>query len=405
MIPKMKQEVNIPLFRKELLNVLRGNILPYWTDHMTEPGGGFYGRCDGYDCLDTAAPKGAVLYARILWTFATAYRILGDTTYLQTALRAERYIAEHFMDSEFGGVYWSLTCDGNPLDTKKQFYALGFMLYGLAAFYRATGDPVALQQAIALFRTIEEHSRDCLFGGYIEATTRSWAPIPDMRLSSKDRNTCKTMNTHLHILEAYAELYRVWPDSALHDALVALLELFFAKIEDAENHHLRLFFQEDWHPVGRAISYGHDIEASWLLLDAARILQHSELQQRALQHTDRIATAALDGLCDDASLRYGVRDDGTDDLDRHWWVEAECVVGQLYHWKYHGHSESLTGAWRTWKYIERNMVDWEHGEWYWIRRGKDGTIDRREDKAGFWKCPYHNSRMVLQAVVHLLVGE
>ncbi len=394
-------EVNLSIFRRELIDVLQRNILPYWMNKMMDPRGGFYGRRDGYDRLDPDAPKGAVLHARILWTFATAYRILGEEAYLRVAEYAERYVVERFLDAVYGGAYWSLTADGTPLDEKKQFYALAFMLYGLAAYHRATGDADALQQATALFRTIEKHSRDRRFGGYIEATTRSWAPISDMRLSSKDRNACKTMNTHLHIIEAYTELYRVWRNPELSEAIVALLDLFFTKIENPETHHSVLFFDEHWRPLDRGISYGHDIEASWLLLDAARTLDDPLLLRRAVSHTARMADAASQGIRDDGSLIYEIRNDGTVDDDRHWWVQAECVVGQLYRYRYHGRPEALAAAWRTWKYIEFCLVDSAGGEWHWSRRGRDGTIDFEDDKAGFWKCPYHNSRMVLEAVEHI----
>ena len=244
--------------RHELLEELQDNILPYWAGQMTDLRGGFYGRRDGSGSLDADAPKGAVLNARILWTFSAAYRVLRRPEYLETATRAKREIIDRFYDHEYGGVFWSLNADGTPLDTKKQFYAIGFAIYGLSEYARATGgDSEALDYAQRMFRDIEEHSRDRVRGGYMEAARRDWTPIADMRLSAKDDNACKTMNTHLHIIEPYTNLLRVWPDAGLREATASLLRLFldtFAGL--GARGHLGLFFDEDWHRQDAEISYG-----------------------------------------------------------------------------------------------------------------------------------------------------
>ena len=193
--------VDIEHFRAELLDNVENNILNYWIDKMVDPRGGFYGRRDGYDRLDADAPKGAILNGRILWSFAAAYRVTRKPEYLEMAQRAKRYIIDNFYDGEYGGIYWSLNADGTPLDTKKQFYAIGFVIYGLSELVRACGDEEALDYAKRLFHDIEQHSRDRERGGYIEACTREWDEIADMRLSDKDENEKKTMNTHLHIIE------------------------------------------------------------------------------------------------------------------------------------------------------------------------------------------------------------
>lgn len=382
--------------KSQLLHNLQTNILPYWLNKMTDPNGGLFGRRDGYDCLHADASKGAILHGRALWAFAAAYRELGNPEYLEAALRIKRYIIDHFYDCEYGGIYWSINPDGTPLDTKKQFYAIGFVIYGLSELVRATEDKEALDYAIRLFHCIEEHSRDHVRGGYIEATTRQWQPIADMRLSDKDANEAKTMNTHLHIIEPYTNLYRVWPDPQLHEAIVQLMHLFLDVMEDKGNHHLGLFFDEAWARHDGIYSYGHDIEASWLLLETAHVLADPSLTEKTMQHTRLIAHAALEGLRTDGSMIYERHADGSLDEERHWWVQAEAVIGQMYLYRFHGETEALDSARHTWQYILQHLVDESEGEWYWSRL-PDGSINRHDDHAGFWKCPYHNSRMCLEA--------
>ncbi len=412
--------MNLDNFKSELLENLTVNILPYWMNKMVDPRGGFYGRRDGGDNLDADAPKGAILNARILWTFASAYRYIGDPAYLEMASRAKDYILDRFIDHEYGGAYWSLNADGTPLDTKKQFYAIAFIIYGLAEYYRAVRDAQSLAVAIDLFRCIEKNSRDDVKGGYIEAMTRDWQPIADMRLSERDANSSKTMNTHLHIIEGYANLLRALKESASADASVAdmipvvqeatvgLLRIFLDRIENRRTHHLTLFFDDDWNKLDDAESYGHDIEASWLLLETAQAIGDSALIDETLDHTYHIARAGLQGRCWDGSMVYERHPDGHYDNDKHWWVQAEDVIGQLYLACFHSDaaaSESdgtsfrdreLSNAYRSWRYIADNLVD-SDGEWHWSRRA-DGTVNLTDDKAGFWKCPYHNSRMCLESV-------
>lgn len=394
-------------FKKELYSDLTENILPYWLDKMSDPEGGFYGRRDGFDRLEADAPRGAILNARILWTLSSALRETGREEYRTPALKTRDYIRDHFIDPEFGGVFWSLNADGSPLDTKKQFYAIAFTIYGLAEHYRATGDLESLELAKSLFNDIENHSRDRVRGGYIEAAMRDWSPIDDMRLSDKDENASKTMNTHLHILEAYTALLRVFDNPAVREAHRTLIEIFLDRIEDPRTHHLGLFFNDDWKRLDRNFSYGHDIEASWLLLEAALVQNDPGLTRRVKDHTRLIALAALDGKGPDGAMVYELHGNGRPgddndhtpwlDTEKHWWVQAENVVGQLYLWKFHDMPEMLESAMQTWEFIKSRLIDRENGEWYWSIL-PDGSINRRDDKAGFWKCPYHNSRMHLESI-------
>lgn len=407
------------IFKKELLENLTTNILPYWIDKMTDPRGGYYGRRDGHDNLIPDAPKGAILHARILWTFAAAYNATGNPIYLTAARHALDFILANFIDKEYGGAYWSVDAEGKPLDTKKQFYAIAFIIYGLSEYYIATEDEKVLDTAYSLFKSIEDHARDFEKEGYIEATTREWTPIEDMRLSERDANASKTMNTHLHILEGYTNLLRALKKSLknntdpletkekterlkkVEEATANLLRIFLYKIENQQTHHLTLFFNDNWEKFDDAESYGHDIEASWLLLESAEVLGDENLYAETLSHTDNIARAALVGRKDDGSMVYELHADGHLDADLHWWVQAENVIGQLYLAQFHsapGSEENekwIKEAYQSWRYIADNLVD-PNGEWYWSRRS-DGNINRDDDKAGFWKCPYHNSRMCLEA--------
>lgn len=414
--------------RNEVRQELENDILPFWMEKMTDSGrGGFYGRIDGGDTLHADAPKGAILNARILWTFSAAYRILRRPEYLDTATRAKRYLIDRFYDNDFGGVYWSLDADGNPLDTKKQIYAQGFAIYGLGEYARATGDDEALDYAVRLFNLIEEYSFDRGRNGYVEAFMRDWSVIGDMRLSDKDENASKTMNTHLHILEPYANLYRVWKDARLERQLRNMIGLFTGKIMNRETSHLDLFFDDDWHTRGDIVSYGHDIEASWLIHEAALVLGDKALLKEIEPVIVNIARAADEGLNPDGSLIYeqtsGQADgqtsrQGTDgvqagkqgeapcqlvtctsstDKELHWWVQAENVVGHVNLYQHFGDEAALDTAVKCWQFIKNSLIDREHGEWHWSLM-PDGTVNRRDDKAGFWKCPYHNGRMCMEII-------
>ncbi len=393
----MNQLIN--QLRNEMRSELENNILPFWMNKMEDnEEGGFYGQITGEDELKPEASKGAILNARILWTFSSAYRLLKKPEYLETATRAKRYLIDRFYDPQYGGIYWELDYKGNPLDTKKQIYAIGFAIYGLSEYARATGDEEALAYAQQLFDVIEQHSFDSEQNGYVEALTRDWQPIEDMRLSDKDENEKKTMNTHLHILEPYTNLYRVWKDEQLERQLRNLIEVFITRILDPQTGHLNLFFEEDWTNKYRIYSYGHDIEASWLIHEAALVLGDPELLKRIEPIIIRIAQAADEGLNPDGSMIYeNFLDKQKIDRELHWWVQAENVVGHINLYQHFGDTEALDTAVRCWEFIKTKLIDHEHGEWHWSLL-PDGTVNRRDDKAGFWKCPYHNGRMCMEVI-------
>ena len=364
--------------------ILEENILRFWSERMVDhERGGFYGRIDGQNILHPEAEKGAVLNARILWTFAAATRILHRMPYRILAARAKDYLLRYFLDPEYGGIYWSLNADGTPLDTKKQTYAIAFAIYGLVEYYRATADQEALDAAIRLFEDLEAHAFD---NGYIEALTREWQPIADMRLSEHDENGSRTMNTHLHVLEAYTNLYRVYKDPRVAQQLRVLIDIFVHRLFNPQTGHLGLFFDDNWKPIANsqkpiANSPGHDIEAAWLLREALEVLGDQELLQQALPVCRRLAVAARDGILKETQ----------------WWCYAEAVVGYVDQYQDIRDPHQWQMAENAFAFIQSHLLDREQGEWFWSVL-PDGTPDRSNDKAGFWKCPYHNSRMCFELI-------
>ena len=388
--------------------MLETNILSFWQEQMVDyRQGGFYGRIDGYNVLHPDAEKGAVLNARILWTFAAAARVLNNTPYRILAARAYDYLMQWFMDREQGGVYWSLNADATPLDTKKQTYAIAFAIYGLAEYVRLTNNQEALNAAIRLFEDLEAHAykwdnekiSKCK-NGYVEALTRDWQPIADMRLSEKDENGVFTMNTHLHVLEAYTNLYRVLKNVQRDDVqgtkeritkqLRTLIDIFANRIFDPATGHLMLFFDEKWQPSNTHTSPGHDIEAAWLLHEALEVLGDEELLNQTLPVIHSLAQAAEENIMD----------------EKEWWCYAEAVVGYIDQWKLYQDEKPIESninlelAETAFHYIQTHLMDRENGEWFWTIL-PDGTPDRTHDKAGFWKCPYHNSRMCIEIIERL----
>lgn len=394
--------------KSEARVLLETNILSFWQERMVDyRQGGFYGRIDGYNVLHPDAEKGAVLNARILWTFAAAARVLNNTPYRILAARAYDYLMQRFIDREQGGVYWSLNADATPLDTKKQTYAIAFAIYGLAEYVRLTNNQEALNAAIRLFEDLEAHAykwdnekmSKCK-NGYVEALTRDWQPIADMRLSEKDENGVFTMNTHLHVLEAYTNLYRVLKNVQRDDVqgtkeritkqLRTLIDIFANRIFDPATGHLMLFFDEKWQPSNTHTSPGHDIEAAWLLHEALEVLGDEELLNQTLPVIHSLAQAAEDDIMD----------------EKEWWCYAEAVVGYIDQWKLYQDEKPIESninlelAETAFHYIQTHLMDRENGEWFWTIL-PDGTPDRTHDKAGFWKCPYHNSRMCIEIIERL----
>lgn len=387
------------LTSKNCERLLTTNILPFWMDKMVDPiYGGFYGRIDGKGQLHSDAPKAIILNTRILWTFSAAFKQFGDIAYKDTATRAFDYLNNHFIDPVFNGVYWMLSKNGSVLESKKQVYAQAFAIYALSEFHSATGNETALEQAISMYTCIENYSFDKLKNGYLEAFDREWKLLADLRLSDKDANEAKTMNTHLHVLEAYTRLYQVWPDQKLGNQLGNLVNLFLNTFI-GDSYHFHLFFDEDWHLKSTICSYGHDIEGGWLLYKAAQVLENSLLIDKCKVAAVGLTEAALKGFDQEGGLMYEGTRAKVEITDRHWWPQAEALVGLINAFEISCDPRYFKLAERNWEFINKKLVD-PKGEWHGIVH-QDGSLDLSEDKAGPWKAPYHNGRAMLELMERL----
>jgi cellobiose epimerase len=381
---------------------LRENILPFWLQYaVDEEYGGFRGQIANDLTIDPHADKGLILNARILWTFARAYRVYGQDAWLATARRAYEYLKRYFCDPEYGGVYWMVDYLGNPVDAKKRIYGQAFTVYALAEYASTTGDKDPLNKAVSLQKLIEKSGHDARHGGYFETYERDWKLASEQRLSEADMDEKKSMNTHLHVLEAYANLLRIWDDDTLRDQLRALVQIFLRHIIDPAAHHFRMFFDETWHARSKCFSYGHDIEGSWLLCEAAEVLGDCDVLGKVQRAAVRMAEAVYHQALDtDGGVLYEGRGTEITDAEKHWWPQAEAVVGFLNAYELTGQEHFLKAAKRTWAFIDKYIVDHQRGEWYW-KVSRDGTPSDEKYKVDSWKCPYHNSRACFEVMERL----
>jgi mannobiose 2-epimerase len=385
---------------------LVGNILPFWPEHAIDRArGGFFGTIASDRSVEKDSPRSCVVNARILWTYAAAARLIGPA-WRETADWAFDYVADKFWDGAHGGVFWTLDADGHPIADRKQTYAQAFGIYAFAEYFRLTQNPKSLDLAKRLYDLMEEHCRDTVRKGYWEARGRAWQPLEDMRLSDKDLNCPKSMNTHLHVLEAYTNLLRVWPDEGLKARQHELLGVMLEHVVDPGTGHFKMFFDEAWTSLSGHVSFGHDIEGSWLLVEAADVLGDADLLRWARAGAVLLANAAAEGLDDDGSLLFEADAKGRLIDDRkHWWVQAEAVVGFYNAWQLTGEAFFREASREAWDYIESRVVDREHGEWYakLTRQGVPLTEadDPEAHLAGPWKCPYHNARVCFEMLSRL----
>ncbi|MEO7976821.1 AGE family epimerase/isomerase [Flavobacterium sp.] len=383
---------------KTELSAELNSILGYWSKNAVDnKNKGFIGQIDHNENIIPDADKGAVLNTRILWTFSASYQNTKNDEHKKTATRAFEFLSNYFYDPEFGGLFWSINSDTTPKDTKNQIYALAFAIYGFSEYYVISKDEKALAIAINLYLKIQKHSYDPINKGYLEAFTRDWQPIEDLRLSDKDANEKKTMNTHLHIVEAYANLYKVWKDKKLQNTIIELLQTIEKHFINTKTGHLRLFFDENWNEKPDVISYGHDTEAAWLLLQCAEISENQTLIAKYKKHAIQMTKAAEKGLDSDGGLSYEFDPVKKKIVtEKHWWVQAEALIGFYNAYQLTGDEKYLEIVYKNWEFIKKYILDPKNGEWFWGVYQDYSLIEK--DKAGFWKCPYHNSRACLELI-------
>lgn len=389
-------------FKQQLELDLTENILPFWmTQVVDRVNGGFYGAVTNDLQVLNDVPRSSILCSRILWTFAAAYRRLGEDKYLSTARQAYDYLTQVFWDHEYGGVYWSVDKEGNPVLDRKHHYAQAFAIYGLSEYYRSSRKGKALELAKQVYQHLEQHAYDRIHKGYIEGSSRKWEALEDMRLSDKELNCGKSMNTMLHILEAYTNLSRVWDDGELKRKHKSLIEVFLDHIVDQRIDHFKLFFDKEWNSLSDHISFGHDIEGSWLLGEAVKIHDDPSLNDRVQEASLGLATAVLqEGLDEDGSLFHEADPAGIVDPGKEWWTQAEGIVGFYNAFQLTGDERFAEAAKRLWSYIKTFMIDHESGDWF-KRLMRDGTPEAERPKAGPWDCPYHHARMCFEMIERL----
>ncbi|MGM0376694.1 MAG: AGE family epimerase/isomerase [Bacteroidota bacterium] len=389
--------------QKKLLSELAGElnrILEFWNTHaIDEKHGGFAGEVDSDGKMVPEADKGLVLNARILWSFSAAFNFTRDERWLQPAHRAFDFLINHFYDREHGGFFWAVDYQGNVANDRKQVYGQGFAIYAFSEYFKATGKQAALDHAVELFELLDKYSYDPEHGGYLEALSANWSRMDDVRLSLKDANCPKSMNTHLHVLEPFSNLYRVWPKEILRNRMKSLVRIFIDRILDNTSGHFHLFFDEDWTVRSNMVSYGHDIEGTWLINEAASLIDDPELTREARTRTTEMAGIFLkEGMAPDDSVYYE-KDLDQDSMhkERHWWGQAEALVGLLDAFENTSDEKYFEGFLKIWHYIRQHVVDFDKGEWFGIIED-DGTPRPGEPKAGFWKCPYHSTRALMETI-------
>ncbi len=382
---------------KEFENELTDNILNYWVKRVYDPQGRtFIGLIDQNEVPNPEAALGVVLISRILWTFSAAYQLYPTAVYQKIADEAYRILTENFWDKEYGGVYWSVNPNGAIEDSSKQFYAQSFAIYGLSEYARTFNHKRSKELAVSLYMLMERFAFDPVSGGYLEAKAANWTdPARDFITPAGD-NTKKSMNTHLHVLEAYTNLFRIYPDGELKNKIVHILDMFTRHIINPENHHFHLFFDADWSVQSSAISFGHDIEGSWLLWEAAEVIHNNQLMETLKPILINMAYAVGNAAIDPSGGLYNESDGDHWDKNFHWWPQSEAVVGFYNAWQLTGNEQFREWSLKVWEFIKKYQVDHIHGEWHSLIG--PGLKVRPASKVSPWKCPYHNGRMCIEMI-------
>ena len=381
--------------RDEVLAELKQHIIPFWEKLKDNEYGGYYGYMDFDLKVDKHYEKGCILNSRILWFFSSAYTLTGDDELLRCADHAWEFMNKYCVDKENGGIFWSVTYDGDVLDSTKHTYNQAFAIYALSAYYEASGCKAALELADNLFERIEDTCTDQY--GYLEAFTIDWNPESNEKLSENGLLADKTMNTLLHVLEAYTELYRVAKEDRVATALKRILNEFKDKVYNDETGHLEVFFDAKMNTISDLYSYGHDIEASWLLDRACKVLDDEETTEKMrnviLTIADNVYKIAYDGKAMNNECFKGEVD-----TTRVWWVQAEAIVGFYNCYQLTGDEKYLQIADKLWEYIKEYVIDKRSGsEWFWDLNASNEP-ESRKPIVEPWKCPYHNGRMCMEII-------
>ena len=380
------------ILKSELHSELK-NILNYWTNNtLDQENGGFLGQINHYNEVIDNANKGIILNSRILWSFSAASNHLNSNEHKSICERAYLYLKTFFNDEKHKGVFWELDYQGKPVNKRKQVYAQAFSIYALSEYYIFSKNEDAKNWAIELFNQIEKHAKDNKNIGYFEAFNEDWSPIEDMRLSDKDMNASKTMNTHLHILEAYTTLLKIYDSEALRESLKMLVDVFLEKFLNKNNHY-ELFFDDNWNLLSNSISYGHDIETAWLVIEAAKLLNDKALLKKTENVALKVANTFLEEALDKDCAVINEKNLTTNhiDTDRHWWPQVEALIGLKYAYNLNKDEKYLTNSIKIWDFTKKHLIDHKNGEWY-FRVDKNGDPYTEEDKVSMWKAPYHTTR-------------
>ncbi len=389
------------LTKKACQDELTQSILPFWTKLNDLDNGGYYGRVSGKNIPVKDSPKGVTMHAHLLWLFSAAYGRIKDQGYLNQAMRTYEYLVGHFLDEEFGGFLWEITYDGRVLHSEKWTYAQAATILGLTEYFKISDDRQALTLCIDTFHAIEAYTFDKKYNGYLEGLDRHWGASSDVNKSNN--HTLKTLRTHLHLLEAYTNLYRIWPHAKVRDQLENLTKLIIRRFV-VKSGHLGLNFDASWNLISRSVSFGHDIEASWLIQEAAMLLAKEDLILLTEKVANGLTTAALKGQDADGGFSDEKKEDVNTGGHKHWWSQAEALVGLVSAWKLTSDDFYFHKAQKTWTFINNYLIDEQNGEWY-PEVGPDHKPILTEDKAGTTKAGYHNGRAMMEMMDRLEFGD
>lgn len=384
---------------EEIRNHLTDCIIPFWKNLRDDENGGYYGWV-GYDLkVDKKAVKGCILNSRILWFFSNAYTMLKDPSLLDEADHGFAFMKQYCMDRENGGIFWSIQYDGKPEDTTKHTYNQAFAIYALSSYYEASGKEEALDMAKELFHIIEGKCTDEI--GYKEAFDKEFHEIENDKLSENGVIAEKTMNTLLHVFEAYTELYRVAKLPEVGERLHWIMETFAHKVYNPELHRQEVFFDKNMKSILDLHSYGHDIETAWLIDRGVEVLGDPKMEE-LLSPITKDLTAQIYKVAFNGHSLANECEKGVVNTHRIWWVQAETVIGFLNGYqKDPSKKEYLEAAEAEWQFIKDYVIDKRSGsEWYWeVDENGNPYPDRPIVEP--WKCPYHNGRMCMEVMKRL----